>query len=113
MITHITTQQEWHHAQQTGTYLPADFPTDSFIHCSDFSQVVDTANRYYPGAPNLIVLVIDPEKSGALLVYENLDGGTMLFPHLYGPLPVAAVVGIFTFVLDVDGKFALPDWVKA
>lgn len=111
MITHITTQQEWLQAQASGTYIPTAFAQDGFIHCSDLSQVVDTANRYYANASDLVVLMIDPTKTGALLVYENLEGGEMLFPHLYGHLPAKAVVGTFLFDLDADGGFALPKWV--
>ena len=111
MITHITTQQEWLQAQASGEYIPAGFTAEGFIHCSDLAQVVDTANRYYANAPDLVVLMIDPTRIRAMLVYENLEGGEMLFPHLYGHLPISAVVGTFLFEYDIDGSFALPKWV--
>jgi uncharacterized protein (DUF952 family) len=30
----------------------------------------------------------------------------MLFPHLYGPLPVAAVTSVTSYLPGVDGTFA-------
>lgn len=108
MIYHITTQSEWQQAQTSGTYIPAGFAADGFIHCSDLYQVADTANRFYPAAKDLVVLEIDPTLTGAELVYENLEGGEMLFPHLYGHLPAMAVVGTFIFLQDANEQFILP-----
>jgi glutathione S-transferase len=72
---------------------------EGFIHCSTREQMVDTANRFYGDLDQLVVLTIDPHLVAAPIVYEppapGVDG---LFPHIYGPLPVAAVNAVRTWV---------------
>lgn len=112
MIYHITTQTEWQQAQKNGEYIPKAFSSDGFIHCSDHYQIEDTANRFYASTPDLIVLEIDPDKLVAPLVYENLEGGEMTFPHVYGHLNLDAVVSAFEFELTSAGKLGLPESQK-
>jgi uncharacterized protein (DUF952 family) len=108
MIYHITTKSAWEEAQAKGEYLPAGFAQDGFIHCSDHFQIEGTANRFYRDFQELIVLEIDPDKLSAPLIFENLEGGVMPFPHLYGPLPVDAVLGTFEFDRAENGDLKLP-----
>ena len=108
MIFHLTTQSEWEAAKAQGVYLPKAFPSDGFIHCSDHYQLKRVANVLFATTPDLICLKIDTDQLEAPVVYENLEGGTMLFPHIYGPLPVKAVVGTFEILFDEDGKRVLP-----
>lgn len=108
MIFHLTTKSEWKAAQAQGFYLPKGFPSEGFIHCSDHYQLKRVANTFYPTTPDLICLRIDTDRLEAPVVYENLEGGTMLFPHIYGSLPVEAVLGTFDVLFDEDGKRVLP-----
>jgi uncharacterized protein (DUF952 family) len=55
----------------------------------------------------LILLHIDPTRLDAKVVYENLEGGEQLFPHVYGPIPVPAVVGVTPLLPSEDGSFTL------
>lgn len=109
MIYHLTTLPEWQKAQSEGVYTPALFEQDGFIHCSDHYQIKNTANRIFRETPQLIVLEIDPELTDAELVYENLEGGEMPFPHLYGQLPVRAVRQVFELGHQANGDVRLPD----
>lgn len=108
MIYHITTQADWQRAQVQGFYQPAGFEAGGFIHCSDLGQVLGVANRFYTDLPGLIVLCINPDLSGVPLVYENLEGGEALFPHLYGDLKLEAVLDTFTFARDAERRYLLP-----
>ena len=81
MIFHITSPAAW--AAASSTYWTGD---EDFIHFSYEWQLADTAARYYAGVSGLIVLVVDPD--GLDVRVENG------FPHLYEPLPVAAVVEV-------------------
>lgn len=47
------------------------------------------------------------------IIDENLEGGLELYPHLYGGLPISAVVEVIPFPCNVDGSFALPEKLKA
>jgi len=37
--------------------------------------------------------------------YENLEGGEQLFPHVYGAIPVTAIVDVVPFKPVDDGTF--------
>lgn len=108
MIYHITTLPEWRAAHSDGLYRPANFDSDGFIHCSDLYQVKTVANSFYKTTPDLVVLQIDPELLESPLVYENLEGGEMTFPHIYGLLPVEAVGRVFELIREEDGALDLP-----
>lgn len=108
MIYHITKTKLWEEAQKAGLYLPAEFEKDGFIHASEWYQLKRTANLFYPGQADLIVLEIETHGTDLPLVYENLDGSAEPFPHIYGPLPTAAVVDTFTFLKDTQGLWQLP-----
>jgi uncharacterized protein (DUF952 family)/protein-tyrosine phosphatase len=109
MIYHILSPKAWNAAQSNHGYTPQAFLQDRFIHCSDLYQVEKTANTIFHEAPELLVLEIDPQRTGILLVYENLEGGQMTFPHLYGsPLPLESVVSVFPLQRDENGKWRLP-----
>ena len=109
MIYHLTTLPEWQKAQNEGVYVPGGFEKDGFIHCSDHYQIKSTANRFYRETPQLIVLEIDPDLCDAELIYENLEGGEMTFPHLYGTLPVSAVKAVYGLGHEPNGDVRLPD----
>lgn len=109
MIYHLTTLPEWQKAQEIGVYIPSGYAKDGFIHCSDHYQIKSTANRYYRETPELIVLEIDPLLADAKLVYENLEGGEMTFPHLYGELPVSAVNTVHELGYEENGDVSLPE----
>lgn len=108
LIYHITSELEWHQAQPKGTYKPANYAADGFIHCSKQEQVVTVANRVYPNQNGLILLQIDTGKLPVPVKEENLEGGAELFPHIYGVLPVSAVVGSALFVRQPGNGFVFP-----
>ena len=108
MIYHITKTDLWEGALVNGQYLPAEFERDGFIHASEWHQLQRTANLFYPGQENLIVLEVETRGTDLPLVYENLEGGMEIFPHIYGPLPVTAVADTFTFDKDAAGRWKLP-----
>lgn len=108
-IYHITTSQAWQQAKPTGNYTPAGFAADGFIHCSLLNQVLPVANRFYSGFNGLVVLQIDIGRLPARPVFENLEGGTELFPHIYGELNLDAITRVVPLSVDPDGHFSLPD----
>jgi uncharacterized protein (DUF952 family) len=97
-IFHITSAAEAQRAAAAGTYVPEAFHADGFVHCSYRRQLLEVANRHFAGRTGLVLLEIDRRKLACKVVDENLDGGTELYPHVYGPLPMAAVVGIYEFL---------------
>ena len=108
ILYHIADAARWQAAQESGQYVPASFPADSFIHCSTAAQVVDVANILYRGQMGLTLLLIDPAQVATPILYEDLYQSGQDFPHIYGPLPTAAVLAALPFIPDSDGFFHLP-----
>lgn len=108
MIVHITPRADWQQAQRAGVYRAESLEREGFIHCSTPAQVLATAERYYRGVAGLALLVIDPARLAARLVYEDSYGAGQVYPHLYGPLNLDAVVRVHDFPPGPDGRFALP-----
>jgi uncharacterized protein (DUF952 family) len=104
-IYHITSAVEAAAAARSGTYVPNAFDADGFIHCSYQRQVQDVANRRFPGRADLVLLEIDRAELPCHVIDENLEGGTDLYPHIYGPLPMSAVLQVHPFPCGVDGRF--------
>lgn len=105
-LLHITSEQAWSRAQADGEYVPEAFAADGFVHCSERNQVVRVANMRFAGRADLLLLWIDGTKLPAPVRYENLEGGTELFPHVYGPINLDAVVAVTPFRPGPDGRFA-------
>ncbi len=111
---HIAHRSSWESAASDGYYKPSSLDSDGFIHCSTIAQTVETANQFYAGQKDLVLLCIDTKKTEAEVKYEApacADDQRMvsLFPHIYGPLNVSAVVQVMDFAPGADGKFKLPE----
>lgn len=107
MLFHIAEQKDIERAQRVGEYIPDAFSRDGFIHCSYGEQVIAVANRLFSGRRDLVLLEIDPQKLSCRVIDENLEGGRELYPHVYGPLPMAAIVAIHPFPCDKHGSFPM------
>jgi uncharacterized protein (DUF952 family) len=111
MITHITTAEAWESAQASGWYRAASLETEGFIHLSRPEQLLATAERYYAGRADLVVLFVDPQRCSAELKTEPVvrpTGEVETFPHLYGPLETSAAVSVRPLELDAEGRFLFP-----
>jgi len=99
------------------TYAPDSLRSEGFIHCSTLAQVIDTANRFYRGRQDLVVLCIEESRLTAELKYEapampRDEAADELFPHLYGELNVEAVERVVGLPCESDGSFQLPDGLR-
>lgn len=107
MIYKIATTDEWTAAARTGTYHgSANDRNDGFIHFSKAEQVAGTLAKYYAGADGLVLAAIDEAGLDSLRWEPSRDGA--LFPHLYGPLAMTAVVWVRLLTRDGSGAFVLP-----
>ncbi len=99
----------WQEAEQAGRLdgSPVDLQ-DGFIHFSGAGQVVETAARYFAGMDDLVLVAVSTEKlSGPLRWEASRDGA--LFPHLYAPLDLAAVLWVKPLPLGPDGRHVFPE----
>ncbi len=108
VIVHITTRSAWERAFPMGRFEPASLAEDGFIHLSDVEQVAAVANAAFAGQCDLVLLCVAVDRLAAPLRYESGDPGGELFPHLYGPLDVDAVVAVVPFVEEGGKGFIVP-----
>jgi uncharacterized protein (DUF952 family) len=113
---HIATAAEWADTKAVGEYLGSTrgqtLAEVGYMHCSYIHQVLPVANAIYSDCVDpLVLLEIDPELVGSPIRVESMEGGSEEFPHIYGPLAVAAVRNVFTFERTAAGSFALPPGV--
>ena len=106
-IFHIAHTSEWADALENGSYRTGSLESEGFIHFSTGRQLLRTANKFYYGDRNVVLLLIDPGKLAAELRYEPIADGQE-FPHLYGELNLDAVSQVLPFSPEPDGSFIWP-----
>jgi uncharacterized protein (DUF952 family) len=111
MIYRIAELTDWQTAQQTGFFASADLSAEGFIHASELYQVEATANRYYAGRTNILLLEIDESELWVAAVpvqREYAEARNDLFPHIFAPVPLVAIARAFLFQTGHDGQHKLP-----
>ncbi|MEV1143971.1 DUF952 domain-containing protein [Micromonospora sp. NPDC049799] len=107
MIYKLLATTEWDDALAAGHFTGTAMDhQDGFIHLSGPEQVVETARRVFTGVAGLTLLTVDEQRLGPELRWEP-SRHDQLFPHLYGPLPVAAVVDARALPADVPAADAV------
>lgn len=104
LLVHLCGLQEWLRARERGEITPA--PEVGFVHLSTQAQVHLPANRLFAGRADVVLLFLDPDRLGSPVRWEPGvpgDPAAMVFPHLYGPLPVSAVVHVEDYRPGPDG----------
>ena len=100
MIYHVTDATRWARSQtdgaHTGSTRGLELADEGFIHCSTAEQWPGVVERYYAGVPDLLLLHVDERLLSSPVVVEQLDGAHEPFPHVYGPIDLAAVVEVET-----------------
>ncbi|UGT56658.1 DUF952 domain-containing protein [Nocardia asteroides] len=110
-LVHLCSSQEWEHARAAGERRPPSLTESGFVHLSTPAQVHLPANRLYAGRTDMVVLWLDPARLAGEVRWEPgvpTDPASMLFPHLYGPLPVDAVLAAEPYPPGPDGAFTTP-----
>ena len=93
-IYKIVSQSAWRAAEAAGVFegAPVDI-ADGYIHFSTAEQALETAAKHFAGQTDLLLVGFDAESFGGQLKWEPSRGGA-LFPHLYAPLDLSAVVKV-------------------
>lgn len=110
LIYKIAPRALWLAAQALGRFegAPVD-RADGFIHFSTGAQVTETAAKHFAGLDDLLLVAVRPDAlDPAQLRWEPSRGGA-LFPHLYAPLPLAAVAWVLPLPLGPEGRHLFPE----
>ena len=99
----------WQAAERSGVFTGAGIDlNDGFIHLSTGAQARRTAQLYFAGQDNLVLVAVDEASLGEALKYEPSRDGD-LFPHLYGSLPLTTVLSVRPLPLGADGNHIFPE----
>ena len=106
LIYHLAKRSEWEEAGSDGPYSAGSLAEEGFIHCSrDEEQMLAVANRLFAGMEDVLVLDVDTDRLTAPLKHEPSRSGE-IYPHIYGPINVDAVLGVRPLIADAEGKFS-------
>ncbi len=107
-LVHLCPSDEWSSAITQGELRPESLASVGFVHLSTPEQVHLPANRLFRGRDDMVLLHIEPDRLDAPVHWETglpTDPESMLFPHLYGALPVVAVISVTNYLPGADGVF--------
>ena len=108
MIYKLLRAAEWSQAKAESQFKgsPVDL-ADGFIHFSTAAQVQETAEKHFAGVSGLVLAEVAESRLPHLLKWEASRGG-QLFPHLYAPLPLSAIIRTWVIPLGREGRFIFP-----
>jgi uncharacterized protein (DUF952 family) len=88
----ILTAGQWAQFQADGIFpgAPVDL-ADGYIHLSTTDQLAETLDKHFSGQGGLVIAEVDLAALGEMVKWE-VSRGDALFPHIYGPLPMSAVL---------------------
>ncbi|MES2712912.1 MAG: DUF952 domain-containing protein [Pseudomonadota bacterium] len=100
---------DWAEAERLGHYAgSADDARDGFLHFSTAAQLRASAAKHRAGEAGLVLVAVDAARLGAALRFEPAGSRPGLFPHLYGILPMDAVLSAEALLLEADGLHRFP-----
>lgn len=103
-IYHWCPSEDWESAGDE--YVAPSLAAEGFIHFSYQHQVERTATALERGREGLVLLYVD--STSLEVIDEDCYETGQLFPHVYGPIPLAAVTEAIPFPPQSDGSFRLP-----
>ena len=102
-----TNINDWPEIQKSGIYRPASLDTEKFIHCAMPRQLEYVANKYFHGE-HRIVWLIDPKLVTSPIKYEGKPNAE-LYPDIYGPLNLDAIIATFEMQPKADGSYEVAE----
>jgi uncharacterized protein (DUF952 family) len=111
-IYHLTNEADLAAARVSGWITAASLASEGFVHCSQAHQVLRVVEAVFPTATELVLLCIDGVRLGASLKLESPSANHAptieRFPHVYGPIPTAGVIGVGRLRRDAQGQMSWP-----
>lgn len=114
-LLHLTLRSDWEAAVRDGEYRVSTrgltLEQQGFVHLSFPRQLAGVAESFYRDAGELVVLEIDPALLSDPVVVEPgaPDPASEKFPHLYGPIPLTAVIAVRSAGFAENGRFTIAD----
>jgi uncharacterized protein (DUF952 family) len=99
-LHHAALPRDWEAAKAAGSYAVSSrgrtLAEEGFIHASYENQVERVVNTFYGDVDELLLLIIDRGALDVPVVDESPTGDPAdeHFPHVFGPVPVDAVIEV-------------------
>jgi uncharacterized protein (DUF952 family) len=104
IIYKICPAATWREAEAAGVFRGSGVDhDDGYIHFSTGLQIAETAARHFAGIDDLVLIAVDDTRLGEALKWEPARSGD-LFPHLYAPLTLDAVLWARPLPRGADGR---------
>ena len=108
-IFHLISESDWESTRDASEWKASSLHDEGFIHCSkDEEQMVRVAQRLYADRADMLALEVDTDQLSQSVVSEPSRSGE-IYPHIYGPLQIRAVVAVWRLNPDGSGGFALTE----
>ena len=113
IIFHLAFRADWEAGASSGQYRAPSLAEEGFIHASgDEAQLLRVAARLFAGRTDLLALEVDTERlpADSPVIREPARSGE-IYPHVYGPINLDAVVRVRMLVPDdaAPSRFALTE----
>ena len=101
---HLVPADTWAARDPSTLYAAPSLAAEGFIHCTDgAAAMVATANRHYRADPrSFVVLTVDLDATGSPW---RFDDQPEIYPHVYGMIAPAAILGAQPIPRAADGTF--------
>ncbi len=91
MLIHLLSRAEWDQARLAGVHAPPSLASEGFIHLCTPEQLPGVILRFFANQGDILALKLDETKIIGEIRWED-SYGHGLFPHLYAPLNLDAVI---------------------
>ena len=104
----VLTAEQMASLERDGNFsgAPVDLQ-DGYIHLSTGAQLQETIDKHFAGQSDLWLVAVDLDALADTVKWEPSRGG-QLFPHIYGELPLDAVIAYSELHYEPDGSLRLP-----
>lgn len=110
IVYHVCKREDWQKFRENDSFLGSlKNQKNGFIHLSKASQLNRTLAKFFKGRSDLVCLLVRYPDIEDQVKWE---GNSDLYPHLYGALPLSAVLKEQKLEVGNDDVPRLPDWVE-
>ena len=97
ILFHFASRRDWADAQASEEYRAPSLASEGFIHCATRAQIPGVIQRHLRGRSDLVRLTLDATRLEPWLRYEWSEASRDEYPHVHGPIPMAAVIAVELF----------------
>lgn len=107
IIYHLVPRRYFESLDPQQDYLPAEFKSDGFIHCTDGEDRTSVIATRFLGklSDDLLVVFIDKNKLRSPVRFDDEERA---YPHIYGPLNRSAIVKVAKMIREQNSSWIFP-----